>query len=460
MDATSADAVSTDAETRERLSFDALGPSRLYGREELTKCRVDAVVRPTTTEQVSQVMRLATQYGVPVIPYGGGTGVMGAVIPMRGGISLDMRGMDDILEVLTAERVARVQPGVLLESLGAEAERHGLMLGHDPWSVPIATVGGAISTDSVGYRAGRYGSMGKQVRALEVVLADGQVVRTRPLTQASSGPSLAGLFSGAEGVMGVITEATVQLVPQPEERRFATFGFNSFEAGFPAMERLYGIGLAPAVLDLTEEDPPPDGAGDYPCVLYLGFEGYREEVEAQYQRTVVEVLACGGADLGPGVTEGYWRHRHASAERWKDRVQPLRPTERWRRNEWRAADYLHISLPIAGVLEYKRRAEETLAAAGLTVREAAVWTHPGLFSLLIMDPKAGVAGRREVVAATSETLLTMAVSMGGGIEYCHGTGSKLAPLAAMDWADALPLAQRIKRGVDPDGILNPGKLGL
>ena len=459
-DATSADAVSTDAETRERLSFDALGPSRLYGREELTKCRVDAVVRPTTTEQVARVMRLATQYGVPVIPYGGGTGVMGAVIPMRGGISLDTRGMDSIIEVLPKEHLARVQPGVLLESLDREAERHGLMLGHDPWSVPIATVGGAISTDSVGYRAGRYGSMGKQLRALEVVLADGQVVRTRPLTQASSGPSLAGLFVGAEGVMGVITEATVQLFPQPEARRFATFGFNSFEAGFPAVERLYAIGLAPAVLDLTEEDPPPDGAGDYGCVLYLGFEGYREEVEAQYQRVVTEALACGGADLGPSVTEGYWRHRHGSAERWKERVGPLRPTERWRRNEWRAADYLHISLPVASVLEYERRAEETLAAASLTVQEAAVWTHPGLFSLLIMDPHAGGDDRREVVSATSEALLTMAVSMGGGIEYCHGTGSKLEPLAVMDWADALPLAKRVKQAVDPDGLLNPGKLGL
>jgi FAD/FMN-containing dehydrogenase len=460
MDATSTDAVSIDDEARERFSFDALGPSRLFGRDDLTKCRVDAVVRPVTTEQVSQIMRLATQYGVPVIPYGGGTGVMGAVIPVQGGISLDMCGMDGILEMLPRERLVRVQPGVLLERLDTEAEGQGLMLGHDPWSVPIATIGGAISTDSVGYRAGRYGSMGKQVRALEVVLADGQVVRTRPLTQASSGPSMAGLFAGTEGTMGVITEATVQLFPQPEDRRFATFGFDSFEAGFPAVERLFGIGLSPAVLDLTEEDHPPDGAGNYHCVLYLVFEGFREEVEAQYQRSVAEALACGGTDLGPGVTEGYWRDRHAPAERWKEQVQHLRPTERWLRNEWRAADYLHVSLPTARVLGYKRRAEETLAAAGLTVSEAAVWTHLGLFSLLIMDPQEGAPGRNEVVAATSEALLTMAVSMGGGIEYCHGTGSKLAFLAAMDWSDALPLAQRIKRGMDPDGLLNPGKLGL
>ena len=105
---------------------------------------------------------------------------MGAVIPLQGGIALDLRGMDASVEVLPAERLARLQPGVVLADLEREAERHGLMLGHDPWNVPIATVGGAISTHSVGYRASKYGSMGQQVRALEVVLAGGEVVRTRP----------------------------------------------------------------------------------------------------------------------------------------------------------------------------------------------------------------------------------------------------------------------------------------
>ncbi len=450
-------AVFTDDETRERCSFDALGPYRLFERRRLTEHRVDAVVRPATTGQVSAVVRLAGEHGVAVVPYGGGAGVMGAVIPLRGGIALDLRGMDAILEVRAEDRLARVQPGVVLADLEREAEGHGLMLGHDPWSVPIATVGGAISTDSVGYRASKYGSMGQQVRALEVVLASGDVVRTRPVARPSSGPSLNGLFVGAEGSIGVITEATVQLYLQPEERAFATLGFASFEAGFPLVARLFDLGLVPALVDLSEEEPPTDG---FPCVLYLGFEGYREEVEAQRGRALQEGVAAGGVDLGPGPTERYWQSRRQWAERWRDEVRPLRPTERWRKADWRAADYLHLSLPVSGVLDYKRKAEGVVQRHGLAAHEAAVWTDPRLFSLLVVDPQGGEDDRQAALATAVEELLTMAQTMGGGIVYCHGIGAKLAPLMEREWADALVLARRLKHALDPRGTLNPGKLGL
>ena len=453
------DAVFTDEESLERFSFDALGPYRLFGREELVECRVDAVVRPATTRQVSEVLRLANEGGVAVVPYGGGTGVMGAVIPLRGGIALDMRGMDHIVEVQPAERLVRVQPGVLLDDLGREAERHGLMLGHDPWSLSIATVGGAISTDSVGYRASKYGSMGDQVRALEVVLAAGSIARTRSLARQSSGPGLNRLFVGAEGTMGVITEATVQLFAQPEERSFATVGFSSFEAGYPVVVRLFELGLVPALVDLTEE-PPDEGAQGFPCLLYLGFEGYVQEVAAQRERALVESVAAGGTDLGPKPTERYWKHRHDSAHRWREHVQPLRPTERWTSTQWRASDYLHLSLPVSAVLEYHRRAKEIVAEHELVIRETAVWTGPQLFSLMLTDPKGGEGARQAVLAKAVEELLRMALAVGGGIEYCHGIGMKLAPLMADEWADALPLARGVKQAIDPRDILNPGKLGL
>jgi FAD/FMN-containing dehydrogenase len=451
--------VLTDEESRERYSFDALGPAGLFGREQLMECRVDAVVRPASTLQVSQVVRLAKEQRVAVVPYGGGTGVMGAVIPLRGGIALDMRAMDRILEVLPSERLARVQPGVLLSDLDKEAERHGLLLGHDPWSLPIATVGGAISTDSVGYRASKYGSMGKQVQAMEAVLADGSIVRTRPLAQPSSGPSLHQLMVGTEGTMGVITEATVQLFAQPERRAFATLGFSSFEAGFPVVTRLFGLGLVPALVDLTEEEPGEFAQG-FPCLLYLGFEGYAQEVAAQKERALAEGLSGGGIDLGPGPTEDYWAHRHEPAERWREQVQPLRPVERWARTQWRWGDYLHLSLPVGQVMDYYQGVKNITAEHGLIIREAAVWTGPGLFSVLLTDPQGDERGRRSMLATVVDRLLRAALDMGGGIEYCHGIGSKLSPLAADEWGDALPLARRLKWAVDPQYTLNPDKLGL
>ena len=141
-------------------------------------------------------------------------------------------------------------------------------------------------------------------------------------------------------------------------------------------------------------------------------------------------------------------------------MRPLRPTERWRKADWRAADYLHLSLPVSGVLDYKRRAEGIVQENGLAVHEAAVWTDPRLFSLLVVDPQSGRDDRQAVLATAVEELLTLAQAMGGGIEYCHGIGAKLAPLMEREWADALVLARRLKHALDPRDTLNPGKLGL
>lgn len=452
--------VLTDDESRERRSFDAIDPRRLQAHADAIDSRVDVVVRPADTAQVAHVVRLANQLGLAVVPYGGGTGVMGAVIPLSGGISIDLRRMDRVLEVRREDRLAVAQPAVVLADLDAAANAHGLQLGHDPWSVPIATVGGAISTDSVGYRASKYGSMGEQVVAYEVVLGDGQIVRTKALPRQSSGPMLPRLFSGAEGTMGILTEATVRLFPEPEAREFATVGFESFEAGYPAALRLFDIGLMPALFDLTEEDPPEGGHG-FRALLYLGFEGYREEVDAQRIRSVKEAAALGGVDLGPELTREYWDTRHAVAERWRDRTQALRPTERWADQRWRSADYLHVSLPTPRVLEYKRFADGVAARHGLNLREIGIWTHPQLFSLYIVDSDESHAeSPRPPLWTAVDELLSGALAMGGGVEYCHGLGTKLDGWATREWGDALELARRLKRAVDPNGVLNPGKLGL
>ena len=453
-----AEYVLADEESRERYSFDALSPGRLFGREEAVECRVDAVARPGSTAEVARVVQLAGALGAAVVPYGGGSGVMGSVIPLRGGIALDLRRMDRVLEIQRGGRIARVQPGLLLSDLDGVARTAGLMLGHDPWSVAVATVGGALSTDSVGYRASRYGSMGKQVRALEAVLGDGSIVRSKALAQPTTGPAMVPLFVGAEGTMGVVTEATIQLFPIPEARRFATFGFESFESGYAALLRLFDIGLVPALVDLTEEEPTPLTQG-YRCLLYLAFEGYAEEVEAAHRRALIEGLSR-GVNLGPRPTERYWKGRHEAAERWRAQMQPLRPADRWAVNPWRAADYLHLALPASAVLDYHRWAHRVVAEHGLLVREAAAWTSPELYSLFVTDPHAAQGPRPGLLAQAVDRLLHGALEVGGGVEYCHGAGLKLDPYMPEEWGEALLLARRLKGAVDPAHILNAGKLGL
>lgn len=265
--------------------------------------------------------------------------------------------------------------------------------------------------------------------------------------------------------MGVITEATVNLHALPEAREFASAGFASFEQGYPAAARLFDLGLVPALFDFTEERGAADAPA--PCVLYLMFEGYREEVAAQRARAMSEALAAGGRDLGPAPTRGYWETRHAVAERWRDQTRPLRPSERWRERRWRYADYLHVALPVSRVAQFKRFCERAAAREGLEIRESAVWTHPELFSVFVRVPGGDDArdGAQDDGAATAlrrgvDAMLEEALRLGGGVEYCHGLGVKLAGWAERDWGDALPLARLLKRAADPNGVLNPGKLGL
>ena len=205
-----ASGVSVEAEQLDRVGGDALGLYRAFSAAALLNAKPGAVVWPLTTDHVSRILRFAQSRHVPVVPYGGGTGVMGAATPVDDCIILSLQRMSSILDVSAADLTARLQPGVVLGTAARAFDDDGLVLGHDPWSRPIATVGGAMSTDGVGYTAARHGSMGEQVLGLEAVLPDGEIVRTKGVSKQASGPSLNGLLIGSEGTMGVITEATIR----------------------------------------------------------------------------------------------------------------------------------------------------------------------------------------------------------------------------------------------------------
>ena len=262
----------------DRYSVDALTPFRAFGVDHAFDRMADVVVRPNSSQQVSEVVALAGRRGIPVIPYGAGTGVMGGVLPVRGGIMVDLQRLNRIVEVNPADLTAVVEAGVVLQDLEEALAEHGLMPGHDPYSVGMATVGGAISTNGVGYRAAAFGPMGDQVLALEVVLPDGHILTTRAVPKYSAGPNLNHLFIGSEGVFGIITRATIRVFRLPEAQVFATAAFDSFDQEFNAAAEILALGIRPTLLDLTEE---VDGIR-----LYLLFEGFREGVAAQRERAM------------------------------------------------------------------------------------------------------------------------------------------------------------------------------
>ena len=447
------DNVLSDPDSLDRYTGDSLSPSRAFGAASAFERLADVVVRPGSTAEVAQIVRWANEHLIPIVPYGGGTGVMGAVVPEHGGIVLDVKRMNRVLEIDSESLTARVEAGVVLEELEAVLAERGLMIGHDPYSVPIATVAGTISTNGVGYRACSRGPMGDQVVGLEAVLPDGRIIETRDVPKYSSGPNLNHLFIGAEGTFGVITRATIQIYRSPESARFASVGFDSFDEGFAATTEMLALGIRPSLLDLTEED------GE--VTLHLLFEGFTEGVEAQARRAEAVCDAAGGYSLGTEPTEHYWEVRRDSAENYKLTAlgQPRKVRwNRWRRR--RGFDYLHLALPTSKVLEYRRQASEILAAQGIAVAEYAIWSRPELFSMLILPESGDPSEARQRLARTVDRVLELAQDMGGVMEYCHGVGVKLNHLLARELGVGHDAIRDLKRTLDPNNIMNPGKLGL
>lgn len=426
-----------------------------YGRWRAVEAATPlAVVFACTTEDVQKTLEFASQNGVPVVPYGGGTGVSGGATTITPGIVISLRGLDGVQELDAEGLRAQAGPGVILEDLATAAEAKGALFAHDPWSRPIASVGGSIAINGVGYQAGKYGVMGEQVLGLEAVLPDGRVVETRGVPK-TAGPSLTPLFVGSEGTLGVITRATLQLHPMPQRRALAAWRFSGFEPGFLAVLRMRQTGVTPAMVDFAEEPL----SGEDGATLYLAFDGPNESVAADevVSRRICE--AHQGEPLPQKVAQRFWEHRHDSGWSYKREVLSQPPPRRRRRRAWRG-DYLHVAIPASRVLEYHRRCKELVQRYEVPVREWSLWARPEYFSLLVSDPAPEGDARSATFTAAVDEMLRMANDLGGSMEYCHGVGLKLADKMPHELGSAMTLLRNVKKTLDPKGIMNPGKMGL
>ena len=450
-----ADGVVLDDADRRYFAEDALG--RRGRNEAFAFAEPLAVVRPADAATTARVLQLASEHGVPVVPYGAGTGLMGGARSTRPGIVLDTVRLDGI-DVHAGDRFVWAGSGAILQNVDAALREHGLCLGHDPWTFPVATVGGTLSTNSLGYKGGRYGGMGDQAIALEVALADGTVMRTRAVRRSSTGPRLERLFIGAEGVLGVITAAALQGHAVPEATELRGYTFSKWEDGFHAIDELIGLGLRPALLDYGEEhaSPWPDivSRDEEAPILYLGFEGWREEVEPSITRGQRIVAAYGGQLEPQSRVQTFWDDRHVVAQRFA--------RTRRQRRDWRspdvAFDYIHVALPPSRVLDFRAVLHEASARGEVGLLECGLWTAPDFFSAVLALPAANDGHAR--LAAAIDGLLGTVQEFGGSMEYVHGAGLRYAHLMPREHATDYDVLKRIKRVLDPDGVINPGKLGL
>jgi FAD/FMN-containing dehydrogenase len=443
-------ALSDDEQALDAASVDAMHPLR--GRPDFAalRTRPRALVKPADVAEVAALVRWAAATRTALVPRGGGSGLMGGAAVIGPAVVVDLHQLDGVRVDVDACLV-HAGAGATLARVDAALAPHGLMLGHDPWTVGVATVGGVVSTNGLGYLGARAGSVGTQLRAIEAVLADGRVVRTPPVPARSAGLDLARLFVGTEGTLGIVTEATFAVLPRPEERVVAAYRLPSFDDGVAVAVRLRRAGVRYACFELSAEDLPPTEAS-----LLVVCDGLTGEAGLHAGRVERAVRDVGGEPFPQASAEHEWDERHAIAERWAGRP-------RFRPEEWRADarpdqfDYAHVGVPLAGLGGVRSAAHALVRRHALRLVEEGLWHWPELYSIVVAGPHEAAAGVRETI----DGVCRAAQDAGGTMEYCHGVGWKLAHLMAREHGTAgLDVLARVKAALDPARILNPGKAGL
>jgi glycolate oxidase len=421
----------------------------------------EAVVFASSTREVSGILKAANEARVPVITRGSGTSVTGAVLPCRDrGIVLDLSRMNRILEINGKDGYARVEPGVICNRLNqALAPTH--FFPPDPASAPLASIGGMVSTNASGNRALKYGTTRDYLMGLEVVLADGRAFRTgSKARKTSAGYDLTHLFCPAEGTLGVITEVMVKILPVPPYIAFAQASFPDVEAAGRGAEEVLTAGIPLSsleILDRTSIDVVRKTMGlEFPeavgCILFLEMDGQREAVGQDIRRINEIFQRHQGLETlwsdDPDKRMAMWQARQGL-------VSALSKVKRGSRLIPLVEDFgvpiSEIPATIRGIQAIGRKHDFPMCIFG----------HVGdgnLHAVIIMDPRD--RAEWEKVKRIAQDFILLTKEHQGTFTAEHGVGMAKSPYIAQELGLGQEVMERIKRALDPNNILNPGKMGF
>jgi glycolate oxidase len=403
------------------------------------------------------VMRFASRRGIPVTPRGAGVGYVGGCVPAHGGIALSLARMNRIKEIHFADGVAVAEPGVITAALQAEARRRGLFYPPDPASMSECSIGGNIATNAGGPRCLKYGVTRQYVLGIEAVLANGDVLRTGSRTHKNkTGFDLVGLFTGSEGLLGTVTEATLRLLPLPPARASLSASFKTFRQAADAVQEIFRAGFLPAALEIADSFTLQSarehcGAAVVPAGkghVLIDLDGQPGSVRGE-SRALAELLRGLGAlhlamAAGEEACERLWELRRKFSA-------SLKATGLTKLNE-------DIAVPRGRLVDLAAFAERLRKKYGFPV---ACFGHAGdgniHVNIMAANYHTDGAVRAKVDAALDE-LFSQVLAWGGVITGEHGIGlakGRWWPQATSDVSRALHAT--LKAALDPQGILNPGK---
>ena len=416
----------------------------------------DAVVFVDSIEQVQQVVKIANKYATPIICRGAGTNTVGACVPIHGGIILNFSKMNKILEINPHNMTARVQAGVVIGDLQKAVEEIGLFYPPDPSNLGVSTIGGSIAQNSAGARCFKYGATKDYIIDMVVVMANGEVIRTGSNTIKNAvGYNLGSLFIGSEGTLGIVVEATVKLIPKPQNFQVVMSYFDKIEDAVVAVNRLIECQVSPTTIDFMDKNAlqtvekfhPTGLMTDKEAALIVEVDGLTCATDEQRTLICQILRECGAVGIQ------YSKNKHEADNIWEARRSSMAVCTKIKPNV--TTD--DVIVPRENISKLVKGVQEICSRHGLTVCMVGHIGDGSIHPQIPIDYNEEHEYKHYKIAKSE--IYSLTVKLGGTISAEHGIGlEKKAYISRVVDAGALDYMRQIKKIFDQNNILNPYKI--
>jgi alkyldihydroxyacetonephosphate synthase len=458
-DAVGRENVSTAISDRLVYGYDCYWLSNMWAANGKTPPTADYIVSPGSTKEVAKVLRIANYYKIPVTTIGGTAGGQGGSLPVCGGIGLNMKRLNKIVDFDEESMCVTVETGMIFQQLEWYANERGYSLMHFPSSVTCSTVGGFMAHNGIGVLSTKYGKLDDQCLNLEIVTPSGAVLHTAPVPKHASGPDLKGVFLGSEGTLGVMTKATFKLFKIPEVRLFRGFLFKDLSSGLKAGRDMLKE-FKPSIIRLYDEAETVSiikniiGVAKPGAFMNIAVDGKKEVAGFELERAMEICLGYGAEDMGPEYGEKWWNSRVTFFYPGKFFGYP---------QMYGTMDTVAVYSKIEHIYREMKYAIENTYRDVRFIAHFSHWYEWGcmVYDRFIMDsPPTDPIEAFKLHNEIWMTGVRTALKNGGVINDHHGVGMKLGKLMKEQYGPSMQVFEGIKKTLDPNGIMNPLKLGL
>ena len=433
--------------------------SRMWADRGQTPPAADFIVRPGSAQEVSAILKIANYYKIPVHTWGGGSGSQGGALPMAGGIILDTKRMCKLIEIDEESRVITAEAGMVFQQLEWYANEKGYSCMHIPSCLTCGTIGGALGHRGIGILSSKYGKIDDMCVSMEVVLPNGDIINTLPVPKHAAGPDLNQIFIGSEGTLGIITKATFKLFEQPECRKHRAFLFPDMTSGFAAGRDIMQK-VKPSIMRFFDEAETVSiikkilGFEKKGCFMNVTCEGMERIVDIEMEIVVEICKKYGAQDLGSEYGEKWYENRITFF--YPGHIMDIPQM-------FGTMDTVAKFKDVEKIYWAMKHAIESNFPGVRFIAHCSHWYEWGtmIYDRFIMDnppkdPDEAIRLHNRIWNAG----VRAAMKNGGVINDHHGIGLKLSRLMKEQYGPAMQVMEALKKQLDPNGIMNPYKLGL